>query len=261
MITSRKNSRLQFVRSLLQDRKTREESKLFVIEGVRLIEEAIAHGAEISEAFFSKTLSERGIILVDEIQNKGIQVEEVEESAFLSIMDTSNSQGIAAICRIPEFHFKADVDFAIIADQLHDPGNLGTLMRTAASAGVQTVITTPGSVDLYSPKVVRSAMGAHFHLTCFESDWDNIKLLLHANRTNPLSVYAATADGNKNCWDCDFSKPTLLIIGSEAEGVSKTALELADFTISIPMPGKFESLNAAVAAGIIIFEVVKQRTQ
>jgi TrmH family RNA methyltransferase len=261
MITSKKNPRLQFIRSLIQDRKTREESNLFVIEGVRLVEDAVIHNADISEVFFSNALSERGKSLVDDLFQKDIIVEEVEESVLLSILDTSNPQGIAAICRIPEIKFSEHSDFVIIADQIRDPGNLGTLLRTAASAGAQAVITTRGSVDLFSPKVVRSAMGAHFHLTCFEADWEEIKVMLHANRTNPLTVYSATAQGEKNYWDCGFKSPTLLIIGSEADGVSKTALEISDFNVSIPMPGNFESLNAAVAAGIIIFEVVRQRTK
>jgi TrmH family RNA methyltransferase len=260
MITSKKNPRIQFIRSLLQDRKTREESGLFLIEGIRLVEEAVANHAIITEAYFSSFLSERGKRLVENLIQNSIPIEEVEESVFLSVMDTSNSQGIAVICRIPKTGFPDKLDFIILADQLHDPGNLGTLLRTAVAAGAQAVFTTPGSVDLFSPKVVRSAMGAHFHLVCFETKWEQIQQMLHEKSATPISVYTAVANGSLQFWECDFTLPSLLIIGSEAEGVSDEALSITNHKVSIPMPGNFESLNAAVAAGIIIYEVVRQRT-
>jgi TrmH family RNA methyltransferase len=104
-------------------------------------------------------------------------------------------------------------------------------------------------------------MGAHFHLSCIEMDWDQIGLLLHENELVHYSVFTAIANGELNFWDCNFTQPTVLIIGSESEGVSEQALGITSHTVSIPMPGNFESLNAAVAAGIIIFEIVKQRTK
>lgn len=259
MITSRKNPRIQFLRSLIQDRKTREDSGLFLLEGVRLVEEAMANEAAISEAFYTASLSDRGKQLVDNLVVNHISVEEVEETVFHTIMDTSHNQGIAAVCQIPKTQFPEKSSFIILADQLHDPGNLGTLLRTAAAAGAQAVITTPGTVDLFSPKVLRSAMGAHFHLSCAEMGWEQIERLLHANNQEPFTVYTAAADGSKCFWECDFTHPTLLVIGSEAEGVSEKAIKLTDHKVSVPMPGNFESLNAAVAAGIIIFEIARQR--
>jgi len=261
MITSKKNPRIQFIRSLLQDRKTREESGLFLLEGVRIVNDAMANHAQILEVFFSRDLSDRGMRLVEKLTQEGIAVDEVEEWVFKSLMETSNSQGIAAICRIPETKFPENLDFVILADQLRDPGNMGTLMRTAASAGAQAVLATPGSVDLFSPKVVRSAMGAHFHIVCKEMEWDQIRQLLYTKTSPALTVYNAAADGAKNFRDCDFTLPTLLIIGSEADGASETAANLTNYKISVPMHGNFESLNAAVAAGIIIFEIVRQRTK
>jgi len=260
MITSRKNPRLQYIRSLLQDKKIRDENEQFIIEGVRLVEDAYAHQANISEVFYSNSLSERGIKLLDTCKEALIPVEEVDESVFSGIMDTSTSQGIAAICRKPSLSLENNLDFVIIADQLRDPGNLGTLIRTAASAGAQAVLTTPESVDLYSPKVLRSAMGAHFHITCAEMDWPSI-LELKMNNSTGMSAYVAAANGDMVCWQSDFTRPTMLIIGSEADGASESAFRLADHQLSIPMPGKMESLNAAVAAGILIFEVVRQRVK
>jgi RNA methyltransferase, TrmH family len=257
MITSKKNSRIQLIRSLLQDKKIRDENDQFVIEGVRLVEDAYAHQADISEVFYSKSLSERGIKLLETFEEALIPVEEVDETVFSGIMDTSTSQGIAAICRKPALALEKNLDFVIIADQLRDPGNLGTLIRTAASAGAQAVLTTPESVDLYSPKVLRSAMGAHFHITCAEMEWAAIQDF--KINTPGMSACVAAANGDMVCWQNDFTRPTMLIIGSEADGASESAFRLADHRLSIPMPGKMESLNAAVAAGILIFEVVRQR--
>ncbi len=134
------------------------------------------------------------------------------------------------------------------------------MIRTAASAGAQAVVTTPDSVDLYSPKVLRSAMGAHFHLICGEMEWSALENIKRDNTNRKLSAYVAVADGEMLCWQSDFTQPTMLIIGSEADGATEAAFKLADYRLSIPMPGKMESLNAAVAAGILIFEVVRQRT-
>ena len=260
MITSKKNPRLQFLRSLLQDNKTRDESGQFVIEGVRLVEDAVNQKANLYEIYFSSVLSERGKVIVESLSEKGVPVEEVSDEVFHAVMDTSNSQGLAAICGKPDVILNQNLDFVIVADQLRDPGNLGTLLRTAASAGAQAVITTPDSVDLYSPKVLRSGMGAHFHISCIELDWESIKNIKQQNSGSVLTAYVAAADGDLVSWDARFTRPSMLIIGSEADGVSQTALDLADHQVSIPMPGKMESLNAAIAAGILIYEVVRQRS-
>ena len=260
MITSKKNPRLQYIRSLLQDRKSREESGQFVIEGVRLVEDAADHGADVCEVYYSKSISERGTRLVERFREEQIPVEEVDESGFTAIMDTSTSQGLAAVCRRHEISLPNNLDFIVVADQMRDPGNMGTLIRTAASAGAQAVLTTPDSVDIYSPKVLRSAMGAHFHIICGEMDWNALEKIKLTIAGGKMSSYVAAANGDMLCWQSDFTKPVILIIGSEADGATEAAYKFADYRLSIPMPGKMESLNAAVAAGILIFEVVRQRT-
>jgi RNA methyltransferase, TrmH family len=261
MITSRKNPRIQLIRSLLQDRKSRDESEQFIIEGVRLVEEAVKNQASIQEVYFSESLSGRGKSILDHFQESNIPTEEVDNDIFLSMMDTENGQGIAAICRKTHKELPSSSNFIIIADQLRDPGNLGTLLRTAAAAGAQAVFTSPGSVDLFSPKVIRSAMGAHFHIACAEMDWNQLLQIKQEKAVPVFSAYVAAANAESIYWDCDFNHPTILIIGNEADGASENAFKLADQRVSIPMPGNFESLNAAVAAGILIFEVARQRTK
>lgn len=259
MITSKTNPRIQKIRALVNHRKDRESTGLFVIEGVRLLEEASSQDVPIEEVYFSRSLSDRGKALIERFIQKGIPVEEVDNAIFHQLMDTSTSQGIAAICRKEVQTLPDQIHFCIIVDQLRDPGNLGTLLRVAAAAGAQAVIVTSGSVDLYSPKVLRSAMGAHFHTLCVEMDWKQITHLRETCQVRPISFVAA-ANADLVCWDCDFVQPTFVIIGNEADGASASAFEFADHKVSIPMPGQFESLNAAVAAGILIFEVVRQRS-
>lgn len=259
MITSKSNPRVQNIRSLLNHRKERDISERYVIEGVRLIEEAANRNIPVEEIYFSRSLSDRGQILITKFDQLGIKVEEISDSIFEQIMDTSTSQGIAAICKKTVSSLPDQIHFGIIADQIRDPGNLGTIIRVASAAGAQFVITTKGSVDLFSPKVMRSAMGAHFHTLCLEQEWDQILHTRDSSQIRPIS-YVATAEADLICWNCDFVQPTILIIGNEADGPTANSFNFADHHVSIPMPGNFESLNAAIAAGILIFEVVRQRT-
>ncbi len=144
--------------------------------------------------------------------------------------------------------------FVLVLDSLRDPGNLGTLLRTAAAAGVQAVFLSPGTTDAFAPKVVRSGMGAHFRLPILSLSWEEISARLEG-----LNTYWADMEGQVSCWEADFKKPLALIVGGEAEGVSVEARQLAGKSVGIPMPGEAESLNAAIAGAILMFEVVRQR--
>jgi TrmH family RNA methyltransferase len=153
-----------------------------------------------------------------------------------------------------------DPDFLLICDTIRDPGNIGTIMRTALAARVQAIFLTPGSVDCYSPKVVRSAMGAHFRMPVFEMDWEEIDgFLSQTSAGQDKHIYLADSKGGLSYFQADFRSPLALIVGGEAEGAGKEARQLATERVHIPMPGRVESLNAAVAASILLFEVVRQR--
>lgn len=159
----------------------------------------------------------------------------------------------------PSFALPKPLTFLLIADALRDPGNLGTLLRTAAAAGVQGIALTPTCVDVFSPKVVRAGMGAHFKLPLLSLGWDEIRAVCQTQPI-PLRLLLAEAENATSCWQMDLHTPLALIIGSEAEGATAEARQYADEWIAIPMPGKSESLNAAVAAAILVFEVVRQRS-
>jgi TrmH family RNA methyltransferase len=148
----------------------------------------------------------------------------------------------------------------LVADALRDPGNLGTLLRTAAAAGVQAVFLAPGTVDAFAPKVLRGGMGAQFRLPVRNFTWDQIQSAC-SQPAEPLTLYLAEAGQGRPLWETNLRRPLALVVGSEADGATEAGLAAANGFISIPMPGKSESLNAAIAAGIILFEVVRQRSQ
>jgi RNA methyltransferase, TrmH family len=261
MITSRQNPKVQAVRALLGRARERQESGAFVVEGVRLVEEAAAAGWKARAVFYTDELTARGMDAVRTLESTGAQAEQVSNEVMEAIADTETSQGLLAVMPLPSIQPPAHPDFFVVADSIRDPGNLGTLLRTAAAAGAQALIAAPGCADLFSPKVVRAGMGAHFRLPALELDWAAIEAALKS--TSPMSkppkVYTAEAGKGTACWQANLLEPLALVIGSEAEGVSSEARALADGALQIPMPGKSESLNAAVAGAILMFEVVRQR--
>ena len=259
MITSTHNPKIQRLRTLLNRRQEREEQGAFLVEGVRLVEEALHADWPLEMVLAGETLSERGKELARQLTQRGADVETVSDSVLAKLTETEASQGILAVASIQPRTLPSDWDFLVVADGLRDPGNLGSLLRTSAAAGVQAVITTPGTVDLYSPKVVRSAMGAHFSLPLLQLDWDALAALLAGRNPEPPLVFVADSSAGKACWQADLTKPIVLVIGAEATGAQPAAYINSSGAIHIPMPGKTESLNAAVSAGILIFEVVRQR--
>ena len=254
MITSNQNSKVKLTRSLMGRAKERREAQAFVAEGVRLVEDAFSAGWPFRFVLYSSDVSGRGLELVNKLSSAGVDVEEIVPNLMQSITETEHSQGILAILEMKSSVIPENSTFILIPDQIRDPGNLGTLLRTAAAAGVDGVLIPPETADAFAPKVVRSGMGAHFRMPIQAAGWDDIRA-----RAKDKTVYLADAGGNISCWDADFKSKTVLIVGGEAEGASPPARELADVILSIPMPGRMESLNAGVAGAILMFEVVRQR--
>lgn len=207
---------------------------------------------------FSENLSERGITLLQKFEQRAACIEEIPFPIMQKLADTETPQGILAIVNIPTPKVPDIMDFVLICDGVRDPGNLGTLLRTAYAANVQAVFLTAGTTDPYAPKVVRSGMGAHFHLPIFKMEGEEIKTILNRQRS-PIKVYAASADAQQTLWETDLNQPSAILVGNEAFGPTQAGKTLADQGISIPMPGKSESLNAAIAASILLFEVIRQR--
>ena len=254
VITSSQNSKIKLVRSLLGRAKERGEANAFVVEGVRLVEEVAHSNWEFRFVLYDQTLNERGRSQVAGLKSRGVNVEMISESLMKSLSETETPQGLLAILEFSNLPIPKSPDFLLIPDQIRDPGNLGTLLRSAAATGVQTVLLPPETTDAFAPKVVRSGMGAHFRLPIHSMNWEEIK-----TQTYGLQIYLADMDG-QSCWETDLRKPLALIVGGEAEGASEQARQLATQKISIPMAGNVESLNAGVAGSVLLFEVVRQRS-
>jgi TrmH family RNA methyltransferase len=259
-ISSTHNVRVQEVRALLNQKSARTESGCFVVEGVRLAEEALASGRRPTHAFFSKAVSERGLKLIDQLNQQGVEVFELSEGVMEALSATESSQGILLVMQQSEEGELAPTDFVLVLDQIRDPGNLGTILRSASAAGVKVVFLPPATADAFAPKVVRAGMGAHFRLSIRNAEWAEIVQYCKQTCQPPLRMLLAESGGGQDCWHTDLKTPLALVIGGEADGASLEARLAMDGLIYIPMPGEFESLNAAVAAGILIFEVVRQRS-
>jgi TrmH family RNA methyltransferase len=255
VITSNQNPKLKLIRALLGRSKERREAGAFVVEGVRLLEEAVNSNWQVRFVLFDATLSERGRSQAEGLRLRGIDVEEVSTSLMKSLSETENPQGVLAVLSLTNLALPKFPTFILIPDKIRDPGNLGTLLRSAAAAGVELVLIPPETTDVFAPKVVRSGMGAHFKLPICFSSWDEIKQIV---QLEGLQVLVADMEG-KSCWETDLCHSLALIIGSEAEGVSEEARKLATQKISIPMSGMTESLNAGVAGSVLMFEVMRQR--
>jgi RNA methyltransferase, TrmH family len=258
MITSAHNPKIQTIRKLQAQGKARREEQAFVVEGVRLSEEALHAGWEAKLVLYTEELDVRGQVVVSGFTARGVPVEQVTASVMKTVSDTESPQGILVVLAISSLPLPSSPDFVLILDGVRDPGNLGTILRTAAAAGVQAVLLTPGSVDAFAPKVVRSAMGAHFRLPISNLGWEDIRRHLYLPAAK-LRIYLADANGDIPYTQADFHSPVALIVGGEAAGAGVESSSLAHEHVHIPMPGGTESLNAAVATAILLFEVVRQR--
>jgi TrmH family RNA methyltransferase len=182
-------------------------------------------------------------------------MDEISPNLLSSISDTETSQGIIAALSQTQLPIPNSTTFTLVLDQIRDPGNLGTLIRTAAAASVDALLLPPETTDAFAPKVVRAGMGAHFQLPIHPMSWDEIDQVC---KDSHLLVFLADMNG-QSCWETDFRQPLALIVGGEAQGASQQARRTASTQVSIPMPGQVESLNAGVAGAMLLFEVVRQR--
>jgi TrmH family RNA methyltransferase len=254
MLTSTKNPRIQRIRKLQNNPRARRKEGLFIVEGVRLVEEALKSGQQPETILFTEDLSERGIKLISGFKEINVDVVSVAPHVMAAASDTQTPQGILAVIPTVSLPIPDPLSFVLIPDGIRDPGNMGTILRTATAAGVDAILLPPGVVDPFSPKVVRSGAGAHFRLPIHSMDWADIK-----SRLTGLSIFLADSAGGQPHFKSDFVSPLAVIIGSEADGAGMEAHKLASHQVHIPMPGKIESLNAAVATSILLFEVVRQR--
>jgi len=240
----------------LRRRKARERVDRFVAEGIRAVEELLKSPIGVEGALIAPRLADtpRGRALRAAIGDRKIVVQEVTDDEFASAADTENPQGILAIAVIPDRTLAAVASHGpariLVLDAVQDPGNVGTLVRTAAALGATATLALPGTVDLWNAKVVRSAMGAHFHHSCLTGSWDDLRML---GAETALTVWGADAAGEP----LDGLEPPerlALVVGNEGGGLSSESRSRADRLIALPVTSAVESLNVAVAGAIALYE-------
>lgn len=258
-ITSLSNHRIKLARKL-QRKRHREQTGLCVLEGWRLVEDAWGAGANFNTVFIEDSDRAVGEIanpsLITAMQQRNVPLFTVSVEVMDAITETMTHQGIVALVRIPCLTLPVEPSLILVLDQVRDPGNVGTLLRSAAAAGVDLVLLGPETVDPYNDKVLRAGMGAHFRLplrVC--ADWDEIQSILAS-----YAVYVADANGDLSYDAVDWQQPSALIVGGEARGSGDAARRMATL-VAIPMHRATESLNAAMAGSIILFEAMRQRRQ
>ena len=253
MITSTQNDRVKHVRSLAR-RRIRQREGRFVVEGTRLTEEFLRAGIKPALVLYTETWASspasQQYLSPLALAKEGSWL--VSEGVMAACADTQTPQGVLAV--LPFLHIPPRPGLVLILDQVRDPGNLGTILRSAEAAGAGQVLLAPGTVDLYNPKVVRAAMGAHFRLPVAVLDWQAI-----AERVAGRAVWLADAAGEVSYDAVHWSQATALIVGGEATGSGRQATGLATGRVSIPMVGEAESLNAAMAATVLLFEAARQQ--
>jgi TrmH family RNA methyltransferase len=254
-ITSIQNERVKYVRSLAR-RRVRQREGRFVVEGTRLVEEVVRAGVMPALVLYTEAWAaapaSQPLWPVLAAAEEGAW--EVTDTVLAACADTETPQGVLAV--VPFVHLESRLGLVLILDQVRDPGNLGTVLRSAEAAGVGQVILAPGTVDLYNPKVVRGAMGAHFRLPVASLDWSEI-----GERMLGRAVWLADAAGETAYDEIEWTAPSALIVGGEAAGAGAEAAALATGRVCIPMAGGAESLNAAMAATVILFEAARQRRE
>jgi len=257
-ISSATNAVLKRVRAL-DDRAERKESGLFLIEGRTLIEEAIRNQVELDNVVTTRPFMEKEI---DQKLTASLPtVNIVSDAVFKTLYTTSTSCGMIATAVQPksslEQCFAPVHPLMVVGDQIQDPGNLGTIMRTCLAFGVDSLVLSKGSVDCYSPKVVRSSMGAIFALPVVQ-DVDMEHCLNEFAKYNVIPL-ALDPSGSRSYWELDSSGPVALIFGNEGHGLSRLVLDRARNPLKIPIAPNCESLNVAVSVGIVLAHVHKQR--
>jgi RNA methyltransferase, TrmH family len=239
----------------LRRRRARERQGLFVCEGVRAVEELLRSSLRPRGALVAPALdaTPRGAALLDALEAAGVEVARVTDVELASAADTESPQGVLAIARAPEHALESvpagDRTRLLVLDALQDPGNAGTILRTAAALEVDATLALPGTVDLWNAKVVRSAMGAHFHHPTLSCTWDELDAF---RRQRGLALWAADAAG-ESIEAVPAPARLALVVGNEGSGLGAEARARADRLVALPISAAVESLNVAVATGILLY--------
>jgi len=256
-LSSPDNPLVKHLRSL-HERAAREESGLMLLEGPHLLAEALAAGIMPEHVVFQQSwpLTSEGSALLSRAEAGGAVLLEATEKILAGISTTATAPPVIAAVPIPRPDGGGSTQPGLVVDGLQDPGNLGTIIRTAWGAGAGTIFTTKGTVDLYAPKVLRAAQGAHFHLLLRELDRDE---LLHLIQSEGWRLTVAEPMAPVPFWQAELREPCLIGIGGEARGLGADIIGAALERVSIPLAPGVDSLNAGISAAVLLFELVRRR--
>lgn len=256
MITSTANAQVKNLVQLIKKSKVRTEQDVYVVEGVKMFQEAPRE--EIVKAYISEELYEKGTL---QKSLEGISYEVLKNEVFNHVADTKTPQGILCILKQKKYTLEqltgSECPLLLVLENLQDPGNLGTMMRTAEGAGVSGVLLSRGCVDIYNPKTIRSTMGSIYRVPFLYTE-DLLKAMDDLHEKG-IVTYAAHLKGKGYYDEVSYKGPTAFLIGNEGNGLSDEVSEKAKQYIKIPMEGRLESLNAAVAAAVLMYEASRQR--
>ena len=258
IISSKDNELIKHIKKL-KDKKHRDESNEYIIEGVKLIEEAVKENARIKKIIVCEDTT-RTYEIPTHIMYEFAKYEcvYVTDKIFASITQVTNPHVIMAIIEKGDTDAQIDYiqDIIVALDDVQDPGNLGTILRTVDSIGLNQIIVSKGTADAFNSKVVRSTMGAIFRVKIIEVE--NLPQAIKEMRRHHFKLMVTSLQTDNSIYDIQFNKK-IIVIGNESNGVSKEIQEMADEKAKIPMLGKTESLNASVAAGVVMYEYVRQK--
>ena len=257
MITAASNQRVKNLISLIQKSKARKEQDVFITEGIKMFQEA--DETKIKEVYVSESFYKKGVER-EKIERCNFEI--LSDDLFKKVSDTQTPQGI--LCVMEQYHydledlFQKEQPLFLILEDIQDPGNLGTMVRTAEGAGVDGIIMTKGTVDIYNPKTIRSTMGSVYRMPFIYTD--NLLEVMKELQKRNVKLYAAHLRGENYYHQLDFKGGTAFLIGNEGNGLKDETADAADVYLKIPMEGKVESLNAAVASVILMYEAARQRS-
>lgn len=258
IIESNDNSKLKLVRKL-NTKKMRHKEGLYIVEGIKILNHAIELGAEIEFVLFSTRVFEvsGGREIVKKIYKESLEYSQVDDIIFDKLADTVTNQGVIAVINIRSLSDKSDIskfkNKCVFIDSVQDPGNLGTIIRTADAAGFNEIFISKGTVDPYNQKVVRATMGSILNINIYFIDDNNgfIKEL----KENNYQIIVTDASSNKNYNNVEYKEKVVLVVGNEGHGINEDVLNQADYSVNIPIQGSAESLNAGVATGIMMYKI------
>ena len=245
----------------LKQKKYRTQNGLYLAEGLRTAEEAVAYKA-VETLFYVPTDDDRTMRLLEDAAMQNIKLVCVNENVMKKIADTETPQGIIAVCKMRQPKLEnllASGKMLLVLDRVGDPGNIGTMLRTADAAGIGGLVLLKGCADIYAPKTVRSSMGSLFHIPVLSGVSE--QEFVSAAKKAGYDLLVTCLDGADNLYKADLSGRIAFVMGNEAGGVSETLLVKADKRVYIPMAGRAESLNVAMAAGIVMFEALRRKVK